>query len=104
MASGNVSELTQIIDTCATGKIDKDSLIKLCEIQGKPLNELLQGTGKIADLRKNKNLRGLDIDDILSSSPAKIRQMGLTKRQLNPIKKAVQEKRDLGGRRGGGNS
>jgi hypothetical protein len=62
------------------------------------LQHRLKGTGQIAALRRNPNLKGINIDQILNSTPEALEQMvkdgELTAKQLKTIKKSF-EGRDL---------
>ena len=62
------------------------------------IQKQLEGTGQLAALRRNPNLKGIDIDALLKRSPAQLEQMvndgTLPSKVLKQIKKAF-EGRDL---------
>jgi RHS repeat-associated protein len=71
-----------------------------------PIKDQLAGSGKLRDLRSNPNLKGVDLEDLLRKTPEDIKDMiknnELTDKQYSPIKKALEQNRDLGKRGGGG--
>jgi hypothetical protein len=60
--------------------------------------KLLKGKGQLAALRRNPNLKGVDIEAALNKSPAELEQMAkdgtLSRKALKQIKKAFED-RDL---------
>ena len=101
---GNLGELVLALAECPfeVSPAATKQLKDLCELQNSSLQTLLQGTGKLKDLRSNPNLRGVDIDSILRGNLQDLRGMNLKPEQMSPIKKALEQARDLSGRKGGG--
>ncbi len=103
-AKERIECLEGLFEQCADESTNKKIINTITK--ERPLIERLKGGGKLRYLRQNPNLKGVDIEDLLSKSEREIETMlkdgRLTKKQFNPIKKALQESRDLGGRKGGG--
>ena len=63
-----------------------------------PIGKLLKGKGQLAALRRNPNLKGVDIEAAINKSPAELEQMvkdgAFSPKVLKQIKKAF-EGRDL---------
>jgi hypothetical protein len=64
----------------------------------KPIGKQLEGKGQLAGLRRNPNLKGVDLDALLKKTPAQLEQMvkagELSAKALKQLKKAF-EGRDL---------
>jgi hypothetical protein len=62
------------------------------------IGKLLKGKGQLAALRRNPNLKGVDIETAINKSPAQLEQMvkdgTLSPKALKQIKKAFED-RDL---------
>jgi hypothetical protein len=103
VVGGDMVELALALAECYSVPVDKiDEIKKICELQNQSISKILQGSGKIKDLSSNPNLKGVDINDILNGSLKDLRARNLTQKQLDPIRKALDQARDLSGRKGGG--
>jgi RHS repeat-associated protein len=70
-----------------------------------PIGKQLAGQGQLKDLRSNKNLKGIDIEHLLSKTPVELERMvksGAISQKIYRTFMKTGEGRDLGGRRGGG--
>jgi RHS repeat-associated protein len=71
---------------------------------GVPIGDQLAGTGQLKDLRRNPNLKGINVEELLRKKPEELMQMLkdgiITQKTLKQFTKCF-EGRDLGGRRGG---
>ena len=70
-----------------------------------PVQRQLEGKGQLGNLRRNPNLKNVDIECLLKKSPEELEEMArkgeISQETLRQIKKAFQG-RDLGGSKGGG--